>query len=286
MKERNARSASVKALGLPIETAMSQRDELAKEHGPEFGQEWLFGELVDALLAEIPEGASVLEVGAATGAFTRLLLGKASHVTALEVSPGMLQKLMESDIAGSPKLRVLQGVVEELPYQEMYDLAVVTFTPRRGVALSTLMIELGQRVADRIIVVFREDLSMDWAYLARDAANQGFDVRLHVVSGDDSRAVILVADVKTWEPRQPASEEWGLDMRETEVPFPPPRGSAARLVRYFLTISDRALLVKTDPKGIARLYGNLRTAAHRLSRGEVTVRMHQGHIHLVRLPKA
>ena len=70
------------------------------------------------------------------------------------------------------------------------------------------------------------------------------------------------------------------------MPLPAPRGTATRLVRSFLSGGDRALRVRTDPRGIERLYGNLRTAAHRLAKDEITVRRHGDVIHLVRLPKA
>ena len=85
----------------------------------------------------------------------------------------------------------------------------------------------------------------------------------------------------------PAHEQdWAVDAREVDVPYPAPRGTAARLVRYFMTVGDRAILVKTDKAGIQRLYGNLRTAAHRLGQGEVTVRLQDDGIQIIRLPRA
>ncbi|HSK46816.1 MAG TPA: hypothetical protein VLA05_02290, partial [Coriobacteriia bacterium] len=74
--------------------------------------------------------------------------------------------------------------------------------------------------------------------------------------------------------------------RTIDVPHPAPRGTATRLVRYFLDGGDRALLVRTDRKGVDRLYGNLRTAAHRLGRDEITVRRTDDGVQVVRLPKA
>ena len=71
-----------------------------------------------------------------------------------------------------------------------------------------------------------------------------------------------------------------------DVPHPAPRGTATRLIRYFLAGGDRALIVRIDEEGIERLYGNLRTAAHRLGRDEVTVRRTDDGIQIVRLPKA
>jgi hypothetical protein len=81
-----------------------------------------------------------------------------------------------------------------------------------------------------------------------------------------------------------AKVEWGDDAKSLDVPYPAPRGTATRLVRYFLAGGDRALTLRTDKEGMERLYGNLRTAVHRLAREEVTVRRHEGSIQLVRLP--
>jgi hypothetical protein len=275
-------------LGMPIETAMANRDRLAAEVGLEFGRDLVFPELVEVLLEEVPEGASILEVGAATGVITRELAPHAAMVTALEISEGMLQLLLCTDVASADNLRVMQGVVEDLPLEIAFDLAVVTFTPRRGHALTLLMSELAQRVADRIVVVFPDDRALDWAYLARTASAQGFDVRVRMVHGlGEHRGVILVAGVEGYQPVPPTDiEEWAVDARIIEVPYPAPRGTAARLLRYFLSVGDRALLIRTDQRGVQRLYGNLRTAAHRLGQGEVTVRLQDDAIQIVRLPKS
>ena len=63
-----------------------------------------------------------------------------------------------------------------------------------------------------------------------------------------------------------------------------PRGAATRLVRYFIAGGDRAVLITTEPEGLKRLYGNLRTAAHRIARDEVTVRRVDGGIQLMLIP--
>ncbi len=276
-----------RVLGMPLETAMANRDRLAGEVGADFGRELVFPELVETLLGQLPEGSSVLEVGAATGVITRELLPHAGMLTAVEISEGMLQILLCTDIADAENLRVMQGVVEDLPYDVAFDVAVVTFTPRRGHALTNLMAELATRVRDRIIVVFPDDRALDWAYLARTSASQGFKVTLYMVNGDgEHRGVILVAEVEGYFP-MPAGDEdqWTVDAREIEVPYPAPRGTAARLVRYFLSVGDRAFNIRTDKRGMQRLYGNLRTAAHRLGQGEVTVRLHDEAIQIVRLPR-
>lgn len=278
--------------GVPIESALERRERIANMADIHYGQERVFPELVEALLAEVPEGTNVLEVGAATGLLTRPLLGRAGHLTALEPSSGMLRRLIESEVADSERLSVIQGMVEDLRPENFYEVAVVTFTPRQGVGLLRLLLELATRVLDRVVMLLETENTLDWAYLARAAAVEGFDVRLHIVSsrpgptGERKRAAVLVADVASWEPALAGGDAWVLsDARETDVPYPAPRGAATRLVRFFLAGGDRAMLVRTDPRGVERLYGNLRTAAHRLGRDELTVRRHGTLIQLVRLPR-
>ena len=279
--------------GVPIESTLERRERLANMADIQYGQERIFPELVEALMREVPEGSNVLEVGAATGLLTRQLLARAGHVTALEPSAGMLRRLLASDVAESENLSVVRGMVEDLRPESFYEIAVVTFTPRRGVGLLRLLLELAIRVLDRVVILLEVENTMDWAYLARAAAVQGFDVRVNIVTsqpsatGQRKHAAILVVDVAEWEPHFPGEEAWGVsDARETDVPYPAPRGAATRLVRFFLASGDRAMLVNTDPKGVERLYGNLRTAAHRLGREELTVRRHGTSIQLVRLPRS
>lgn len=275
-------------LGVPYDSALARRERVADTYDIDFGQERLFPELVDALIEEVPAGAAVLEVGAATGLMTRPLLEHAGSVTAMEPSAGLLRRLLSSEVAASPRLRTLQGLVEDLPPDVAYHVGVVTFTPRRGRGLLRLVSELAIRVSDRIVMLLREDQSMDWAYLARSLAGQGFDVRLRIVSGstEEHCGVVLTALVANWRPEPDSEAAWGLDARELQVPSPAPRGTASRLVRYFLAGGDRALLVRTDADAVDRLYGNLRTAVHRIGRNEVTVRRDGDSIQIVRLPRA
>lgn len=277
--------------GVPLESALARRERLADKYGINYGHEKVFPELVEAMLEEIPDGCNLLEVGAATGLLTRPLLLRAGRVTALEPSAGLLRRLVSSDVAESPILTIKQGMVEDLLHDETYDVAVVTFTPRRGIGLMRLLVELATRVRERVIMLLEDDGAMDWAYLARGAAMQGFDIRLQVIvghsedPGNRKRAIVLVADLDRWVPSIAPVEDWALDAREIEVPYPTPRGAATRLVRYFLAGGDRAIRVVTDPRGVERLYGNLRTAVHRLGRDEVTVRRDGAIIQIVRLPR-
>ena len=284
--------------GVPLDTALARRERFADNYDIDFGQERVFPELLEALLEEIPEGSEILEVGAATGFLTRPLLPRVERLTALEPSPGMLRLLLASDVADSPKLSTRQGMVEDLPLEEAYDSAVVTFTPRRGLGLSRLLTELEHRVRDRVIMLLDEDGSLDWAYLARGASLQGQDVKLRMVCGAEPgadqavrRAVILVVKVTPVCPvGGPVPEfeqfEWADNARQIEVPFPPPRGAATRIVRYVLAGGDRAVRVGTDPRGVERLYGNLRTAVHRIARDRLTVRRDGDAIQIVRLPRS
>ena len=277
--------------GVPIESALARRERLANLYDYDFGQERIFLQLVPALLEEIPDGCELLEVGAATGLMTAPLLSRARSLTALEPSPGMLRRLVSSDVASDPKLGTMQGMAEDLSADAMFDVAVVTFTPRRGIGLLHLLTTLARHVRNKVVMMLDEDGSMDWAYLARAAALHGFDVRIRIVSEradveDPRRAVILVAEAIALANDLSAEEIWEFETRTLDVPFPAPRGAATRLVRYFLTAGERALLVRTDERGLDRLYGNLRTAVHRLGREEVTVRRTDEGVQIVRLPKA
>ena len=88
--------------GLPYDTAMGQRERFAERGASDvdFGEERIFPEMIDALLEEIPEGISVLEVGAGTGILTRELLEKAGSVTAMEPSRGLIERLARVTPAG------------------------------------------------------------------------------------------------------------------------------------------------------------------------------------------
>ena len=277
--------------GVPIESALARRERLANLYDYDFGQERIFLQLVPALLAEIPDDRELLEVGAATGLMTAPLLSRAKSLTALEPSAGMLRRLVSSDVASDPRLGTMRGMAEDLSPDAMFDIAVVTFTPRRGIGLLHLLTTLAHHVREKVVMLLDEDGSMDWAYLARAAALHGFDVRMHIVSEradvkDPRRAIILVAETGSFTELTPPEDAWEFESRTIDVPFPAPRGAATRLVRYFLTAGERALLIRTDEKGLDRLYGNLRTAVHRLGREEVTVRRTDEGIQIVRLPKA
>jgi hypothetical protein len=276
--------------GVPIESALAKRERFANQYDYDFGHERIFLQLVPALLAEIPTDAELLEVGAATGLMTGPLLANATRLTALEPSPGLLRRLVSSDVASDPRLGTMLGMAEDLSPDAIFDVAVVTFTPRRGIGLLHLLMTLARHVRQRVVMMLDDDGSLDWAYLARAATSQGFDVRMHLVTeagvDEPKRAVILVADVAAFTDDAEPEDIWEFESRTLRVPYPAPRGAATRVVRYFMTAGERALLIRTDDAGAERLYGNLRTAVHRLGRDEVTVRRVEDGIQIVRLPKA
>ena len=277
--------------GVPIESALAKRERFANQYDYDYGQERIFLQLVPALLAEVPDDSEILEVGAATGLMTGPLLSKASTLTALEPSPGLLRRLVSSDVASDPRLGTMLGMAEDLGDDARFDLAVVTFTPRRGIGLLHLLTALARHVRDRVVMMLDDDGSLDWAYLARAASLQGFAVHLHIVveasaTEEPRRAVILVAEVASFKDELEPEDIWEFESRTLQVPYPAPRGAATRVVRYFMTAGERALLVRTADEGIERLYGNLRTAVHRLGKDEITVRRMEDGVQIVRLPKA
>ena len=278
-----------------LDDSLARRERLADKYDIDFGRDRIFPELVDALLEEVPRGQRLLEVGAATGLLTKPLLERSDHVTAMEPSAGLLKHLLSSDVAESPRLAIRQGMVEDLIHDDTFDVAVVTFTPRRGIDLYRLFIQLAIRVRDRVVFMLDDDGSLDWAYLARSVAKQGIEARVRIVTNGEAdplahrRAVLLIAAVSEWRPAcmaLHAQEDWGADAKRISVANPHERGTATRLIRRFLAGGDRAAFIETAPESLERLYGNMRTAAHRIAREELTVRLQGDAIQVVRLPRS
>jgi hypothetical protein len=279
-------------LDVPVEGTLDRCELLANRYDYDFGRNRVFPQLVAAVLAEIPDEVRMLELGAATGPLTGPLLMKARRLTALEPSSGMLRRLLPSDVADDPRLGTMSGVAEDLDPDAVFDVAVVAFCARHGIGLLRLLVLLAGHVRHRVVMLLDNDGSLDCAYLARAASLQGFDVRVHLVGettphvGEPRRAAVLVADVEKSSSVLKPEAIWEFETRTLDVPYPAPRGAATELVRDFLDAGERALLIHTDARGIERLYGNLRTAIHRLGREEVTARRTEEGIQIVRLPKA
>lgn len=292
MKERagNVAPEVPHQFGVLLEPALARRDRFAERNSEHYGEGRMFSGLVEELLGEVPKDVRVLEVGAATGLITERLIEKASSLTALEPSKAMVARLLSSGIGEDERLTVMQGLAEDLAPDAIFDVAVVTFTIRRGVGLVQLVGLLAGHVRDRIVMLLDEDGTLDWAYVARELAVRGYPVRMRIVSGTDEsgearRAVVLVADVAGGPVDSGAATMWQYGARVIDMPYPAPRGAATRLMKYFFAGGDRALMVRTEPAGRERLYGNLRTAAHRIGREQVTVRRVDEGVQIVRLPR-
>jgi hypothetical protein len=304
--------------GSTLDSLMLRRDRAAQHEGSHFGTNHVFKELGERVLMEVAPNMRVLEVDAATGVLTRLLLARGASVTALEPS-GVFVKNFLNTIEDS-RLTVVEGFTEELDKDESFDLALISFPSRRGIGLLNLINEVKPFVKGRILVVMPDDGSLDWAYLTRGTALEGYDIGVRFLTEHEDRddplktasskatsregatqascpylpqdidmirrAVLLYMTEE--HPLRPikASEAWALAARTITVPYPVPRGAATRLLRYFVAGGDRAVLITTDPRGLTRLYGNLRTATHRIARDEVTVRRVEGGIQLLLIPRA
>lgn len=292
--------------GATRESLLDRRDRLALTRGAAHGSSFVGKQLVEAVLAYVKLGQRLLEVDAGPGLFTRLFLARGAEVTALEPShrfANELRSLALSDEAGAPNaqtptrmLRVFEGFTEHLPAGERFDLAVVTFPSRRGIGLLSLINELAAVVDGPVVVVMPDDGSLDWAYLCRATAIEGAESSIRFIAegaytgsrdlSEVKRAVLLVIDNLHKIKPMRLEHAWDLQARTIEVPYPVPRGAATRLVRYFIAGGDRSVIIKTDPIGLNRLHGNLRTAAHRIARDEVTVRRIDDGIQLMLIPKA
>jgi len=194
--------------------------------------------------------------------------------------------------------------VDALP---QFDYALVSFGARRGRGILTLINELLPLVERKILVVFPDDGSLDYPTAARALALEGVTARTEFLVDlptledatrrDDrfdlaqiKKAILMVINARpvfdvplTYD--DPANV-WGSSARTIEVPYPVPRGAATRLVRYFKSGGDRSILIKTQPAGMTHLYGNLRTAAHRIARDEVSVRRVDAGIQLMLVPQS
>ncbi|MCL2324019.1 MAG: hypothetical protein FWC48_00360 [Actinomycetia bacterium] len=298
--------------GADFDNLMLRRDRAASHEGANFGSRRMFKELAERVLGEVKPGYRVLEVDAATGILTRLLLARGAEVTALEPSSVFVKKFLRA--IDDEHLQVFTGFTEDLPTQpedQLFDLAVVSFPSRRGIGLLALIDELIVLVRKSILLVMPDDGSLDWAYLTRGAALEGYEVSTRFITehnapsaafsrGKDKnadcpylpqdidmvkRAVLLHVEQRAKLRPIRAEEAWALAARTIHVPYPVPRGAATRLVRYFMAGGDRAVLITTDDAGLPRLYGNLRTAAHRIARDEVTVRRVDEGVQLMLIPR-
>jgi len=187
--------------------------------------------------------------------------------------------------------------------EPVYDSAVVTFPARRGRGIFALICEILPLVKGKVMVVLPDDGSVDWSSTLRAVSLKGFKataqfvVELPAVEaakesgqtelGQVKRAMLLTVDATPLidDPLCPSQviSAWGAAIRVIEVPYPVPRGAATRLIRYFRAGGDRSILIKTEPDGMHHLYGNLRTAAHRIARDQIAVRRVDNGIQLMQI---
>jgi peptidoglycan/xylan/chitin deacetylase (PgdA/CDA1 family)/SAM-dependent methyltransferase len=93
-------------------------------------------------------GEGVLEVGAGTGRFSLEIAGRADHLLALDLSPGMLSRLEEkARAAGRENLETFVGDLRSLPAERTFDLvcafSVIEYMPD----LAGCLTDLSQRLA-------------------------------------------------------------------------------------------------------------------------------------------
>ena len=186
----------------------------------------------------------------------------------------------------------------------VYDFAVVSFPARRGRGILALICELLPLVKDRIFLLLPDDGSSDWSSTLRTVSLKGHKAEAEFVVdnsaieeaqrtgqldvGKIKRAMILTIHAKPLIEKPLCASQivnaWGTALRVIEVPYPTPRGAATRLIRYFKSGGDRSILIKTEQEGMRHLYGNMRTAAHRIARDQVTVRRVDDGIQLMQVP--
>ncbi|MDR1775666.1 MAG: hypothetical protein LBS17_04410 [Actinomycetes bacterium] len=296
--------AEIQRYGSTQESLLDRRDRLAESEGNAYGSIRLFRAVPEYIFETIKAGDTVLEVDAAAGLFTRLLLARRARVTVIEPSWSFreLLKPLHVEHPGADELIVRAGFTSDLPADARFDHAVVSFSARRGRGLLSQVHELLPHVDGTIFLILADDGSLDWAHLVRAAAQEGLtvDARYLVdiptlraaVENDDRmdlaelhRAIVITVDASACDRPLTTHSSWNMVARAIPVPWPAPRGVATRLIRYFIAGGDRAVLITTDKAGINRLYGNLRTAAHRNARDEITVRMIDAGIQLMRIPQ-
>lgn len=278
--------------GATLESLIERRERAAMHGGASFGTNVSIRELVQGVVHHISGGDRVLEIDAGPGHFSRVLSKRDVELTVLEPISMFVAELEQISSDAENPFKVYKGFTEDLPPDARFNTALVSFPARRGTGLLALINEVAPLVSEKIIVVLPDEGSLDWAYLTRACAIEGFKVHAEFYVEVEKkevrslkRAVLVVIEKVHNFSDMRLDEAWDLAARTITVPYPVPRGAATRLVRYFIAGGDRAVVIKTEPIGLSRLYGNLRTAAHRIARDEVTVRRTNDGIQLMLIPK-
>jgi hypothetical protein len=308
--------------GATLESTLDRRERAASAEGANFGANRLFKGLAERVLSEIKPEARVLEVDPAAGLFTRLLLARGAEVTALEPVEAFFDYLSEipdehltliegftEDLPKGASFdyalvsfaarrgkgllalinEVLPLVAEKLflviPDDGSLDWAYLM----RAAALEGLNVSARFLVDTPALIEANTQANTGESGRALRAVSvapaSATNTPVSVSTAPVIKRAVLITVLAGKEAHIiTAGNEWELSARTIEVPYPVPRGAATRLIRYFVAGGDRAVLIKTEPPGIARLYGNLRTAAHRIARDEVTVRRVDDGVQLMQIP--
>lgn len=278
--------------GATLESLIERRERAAAQGGASFGTNVSILELVQGVARQIEVGDRVLEIDAGPGHFTKVLSKRDIELTVLEPITPFVHELEQISCEAENPFEVYKGFTEDLPEDSQFDIALVSFPARRGTGLLALINEIAPIISEKIIVILPDEGSLDWAYLTRACAIEGFKVHAEFYVEAEKKEVkslkravlVIIEKVHSFSDMR-LDEAWDLAARTITVPYPVPRGAATRLVRYFIAGGDRAVVIKTEAIGLNRLYGNLRTAAHRIARDEVTVRRINDGIQLMLIPK-
>ncbi|MCL2606326.1 MAG: hypothetical protein FWD93_03500 [Coriobacteriia bacterium] len=304
--------------GTTLESLLERRERVAKSEGTNYGSSKLFKGLAGRVLRDVRPGSRILEIDAGAGLFTRLFLKRGCVVTAFEPAPVLYDMLTCID---DENLTTHCGFIEEqYPLDDdlnddgadegdslftaPFDSAIVTFPARRGRGILALICALLPLVNEKVLVVLPDNGSVDLSSLLRSVSLRGYYATAEFVvdlpavrdvgaagQGELSqikRAILIsvAADPLIPQPLCPSQvlNVWGSTVRTIDVPYPVPRGATTRLIRYFRAGGDRSILIKTDAQGMHHLYGNMRTAANRIARDQVSVRRVDNGIMLMRVP--
>jgi len=110
----------------------------------------------------------VLEIGPGPGAYTRLMVGRAERVVAVEPSPFMVQRLREN-LRGAANLEIVESTVEDyLPRLETYDFALAANVVRGIERIDEVLCEVTERAAVLAIVTWAYDKLPDWLQQVRE----------------------------------------------------------------------------------------------------------------------
>ncbi len=163
------------------------------------------------ILSQLDSDSTVLDIGAGTGAWSTLLARRARHVTAVELSPAMIE-VMRENLAkeGVPNVAIVQGTWPDVPVEPhdfslcshaMYACLDLTAFVARMVACTRRTCFLILR-APTLDGVRAEAAQHIWGH-PLDSPN--FAVAYNILLQMGIYANVLMEDTGLWEPRTSAS---------------------------------------------------------------------------------